>query len=279
MAIHTLLIHLNDRRRASRLIGVAKAYALADAASIIGLHVYSAVPPVAPAVVPYGDDIIQAVEQAESQEAAAIEKIFRELTAAEQDRATWLCERAWGPDLAEHVMQYGRGADLIIASAADADWEMAPVLDFPERLAMESGRPVLMVPNEGTFEAPPSHAVVAWNGSREAARVAFDAVALFGSNVRMSILVIDDEGSAEEPMESAKRFTDTATRHGISATLVRKPASGRNIGVAISTEVAALGGDLLVMGAYGHSRIRELLFGGATRHVTHHLKLPTLLSH
>ncbi len=279
MAIHTLLIHLNDRRRAFRLIGAAKAYAAAGNAEIIGLHVFSAVPPVAPAVIPYGDDVVQAIEQAESREGAAIEATFLELTAAQADRATWICERASGPDLAYHVMQHGRGADLIVASAADADWEMAPVLDFPERLAIESGRPVLMVPNEGSFQSAPSHAVVAWNGSREAARAGFDAVALLGSTIKMTVLVIEDEDADEEPMASAERFADTATRHGISVRLARRAAVGRSVGEAISAEVAALNGDLLVMGAYGHSRVREFVFGGATRHVTHHLKLPTLLSH
>lgn len=279
MAIHTLLIHLNDRRRAARLIAAARTYAAADSARVIGLHVFSAIPPVAPVVVPYGDDVIQAVEQAESREAASIEATFHELTAALADRAIWISERASGPDLADHVMQHGRGADLIVTSAADSDWEMAPVLDFPERLAMESGRPVLMVPNEGTFEIAPSHAVIAWNGSREAARAGFDAVALLGKAVRMTILVIEDEDGDEGPAASAQRFADTVARHGVSVTLARRLAADRSIGQAISAEVAALNGDLLVMGAYGHSRFRELVFGGATRHVTHHLKLATLLSH
>jgi nucleotide-binding universal stress UspA family protein len=278
MAIHTLLIHLNDRRRASRLIGVASAYA-SDNARMIGLHVFSAMPPVAPMVVPYGDNVIQSIEQTESREAAAIEAMFHELTASRGYQATWICERAAGPDLAHHVMQHGRGADLIVASAADADWEMAPVLDFPERLAMESGRPVLMVPNEGTFDVAPAHAVVAWNGSREAARAGFDTVALLGNTANMTVLVIEDEDGDEEPMASAARFADTVARHGVSVTVVRRPPAGRNVGEAIWAEVTTLGGDLLVMGAYGHSRVRELVFGGATRHVTHHLKLPTLLSH
>lgn len=279
MAIQTLLIHLNDRRRAARLIGVARAYATAGSARIIGLHVYSAVPPIAPVVVPYGDDVIASIKAAEAREAAAIEAIFREALAGQADSATWICERSPGPDLALHVMQHGRGADLIIAAAADAEWEMAPVLDFPERLAMESGRPVLMVPNEGSFETPPTHAVLAWNGAREAARAGFDALALFGAKIKMTVLVIDDDGTDAERLVSAQRFSETATRHGVDSTIVAKPAANRGVGAAIAAEATALGGDLLVMGAYGHSRFRELVFGGATRHVTHHLTMPTLLSH
>lgn len=279
MAIGTLLIHLNDRRRAARLIGVAKAWAAGPRAHVIGLHVYSGLPPLAPVVVPYGEDVIAAVTQAESREAEAIEATFREMTADIADRTTWISERAAGPDLAEHVMQYGRGADLILASVADIDWEMAPVLDFPERLAMESGRPVLMVPNKGDFREPPRHAVVAWNGSRELARAGFDVLSLLDPAATISVLVIDDDDADERTIESAERFVAALIRHGVAATLVRKSAEGGSVGAAICAQAASLGGDLLVMGAYGHSRFREFVFGGATRHVTRHMTIPTLLSH
>ena len=177
-------------------------------------------------------------------------------------------------------MHFGRSTDLIIASAADADWEMAPVLEFPERLAIESGRPVLLIPNDGTFDADPKHAVIAWNGGREAARAAFDALSLLDPATRLTVLMIDDGDAGETAVESAGRFADTARRHGFeSADVHRAGTSGRTIGEAITIEAASLGADLLVMGAYGHSRFREFVFGGATRHVTHQATIPTLLSH
>ena len=280
MALHTLLIHLNDRRRAARLVTGACAMAGGDDVTVVGLHVYSAMPPVAPVVIPYGDDVIAAIVAAESREADAIEKAFREGTAGLGEHAQWLCERAEGPDLAVHVMHRARGADLVVASAADPDWEMAPVLDFPERLAIETGRPVLLIPNVGAVPtAAPSHAVVAWNGSREAARAGFDMLALFDRLQRVTILVIDGEEADEIIFASAGRFAETTRRYGLAADVVAKPASGRSVGAAVSAEAVALGADMLVMGAYGHSRFRELVFGGATRYMTHHMVLPTLLSH
>lgn len=280
MALHTVLINLNDRRRAARLLAAARAVAAGDAVTFVGLHVYSAVPPVAPVVIPYGDDVIAAVEAAENRESTAMEATFGEAVADLGARAAWICERAAGPDLAAHVMHHARGADLLVASAADADWEMAPVLDFPERLAIESGRPVLLIPNTGPLPpAPPVHAVVAWNASRESARAGFDALTLFDSLRRLTVLVIDD-GDADEMMTaSADRFAEAARRHGLAVDVVTRPESARGVGAAIDAEAAALGADLLVMGAYGHSRFRELVFGGATRHITHHMQRLTLLSH
>lgn len=279
MAIGTILIYLNDRRRAERLIEAAQGIAAPFSARLVGLHVFSSLPPLGPVVIPYGEDVIAAIQNAESREATAIESKFRELTADLGERATWISEQTAGPDLAEHVMQHGRGSDLIVASVADTDWEMAPVLDFPERLAMESGRPVLMVPNAGSFGTAPMHAVVAWNGSRESARAGFDALDLLQASARITVLVIDDDDADERRLLSAQGFADATGRHGFAVQVVQKPAAGRSIGAAICDEAEGLGGDLTVMGAYGHSRFREFVFGGATRHVTHHMAIPTLLSH
>ena len=77
----------------------------------------------------------------------------------------------------------------------------------------------------------------------------------------------------------AVRFCQAANRHKFDASAHRVEALGRTAGEAIAAEAAVLEADMLVMGAYGHSRFREFVFGGATRHITHHMKIPTLLSH
>lgn len=280
MAIKAILVHLNDRRRAARLIAVAKALAKPAGAHILGLHVYSGLPPLAPVTIPYSDEVLSAVREAEQSETSEIEAVFGQATEGLEGGATWLSAVAPGPDIAGFVMQHARATDLIVAAQADPSWDMAPVYDFPERLAIEGGRPLLMVPNAGSFEASPRHAVIAWNGSREIARAAFDANALLEPDCLFSVIVIANETARSHDMEgSADALVATLKRHGRSAKVHRVPAGGRNIGDALIAETRNLGGDLLVMGAYGHSRFRELVFGGATRHVTHHLEILTLLAH
>ena len=279
MALKTVLLHLNDRRRAQGLIVAAQALATASGAHLLGLHVYSVVPPVGPVLVPYGDDVVDSVRQSALQETEAISQTFHRLTADMADRANWLSECAPGPDLAEHVMTFGRCADLIVASTPDPDWDLAPALEFPERLVVESGRPVLLVPNKGAFGQSIQHVVVAWNGGKECARAGFDALSIFDPPVRLTLVVIDDASTGDAPMASAVRFCQAAKRHKFDASTHRVEALGRTAGEAIAAEAAVLEADMLVMGAYGHSRFREFVFGGATRHITHHMKIPTLLSH
>lgn len=279
MALKTVLLHLNDRRRAEGLIVAAQAVADAWLAHVQGLHVYSIVPPVGPVLVPYGDDVMDSVRQSALQEDEAISQTFHRLTAQMEGRASWLSECAPGPDLAEHVMTFGRCADLIVASVADPDWDMAPALEFPERLVVESGRPVLLVPNNGGFDGLRRHAVVAWNGGRECARAGFDALALLHAPVRLTVLVVDDGSGVEAAMASAARFCQAAGRHEFQASVQQAQSAGRSVGETIAAEAAGLGADLLVMGAFGRSRFREFVFGGATRHITHHMTIPTLLSH
>ncbi len=279
MAIRSILIHLNDRRRAGRLIGAGQALAAATGAQIIGLHVQTSVPSLAPVALPYGADVVAAVRAAENREAEAIATMFRDLTASMAERAEWISEMAAGTDLAAHVMGHGRGADLIVASQADAEWELAPVLDFPERLAIESGRPVLLIPNSGDVSLPPRHAVIAWNGSREASRAGFDALAVLETSVKVTLLVINEGSGMVAATSSAERFAATARRHGFDDAVVVAQANGRAAGRAVMEEAHAIGANLLIMGGYGHSRFRELVFGGATRYITHHMSLPTLLSH
>lgn len=279
MAITTVLVHLNDKRRAQALAAAAVAIARPAAAHVIGLHVAPSLPAMTTLAIPYGDDMVDAVRRAEARDSEAIAGIFRDATAAAPEHATWLSGVPPGADIAAFVMQHGRTADLIVAAEADPSWDLAPVLDFPERLVMESGRPVLLVPNAGRFGQPPRHAVLAWNGRREASRAAFDALACIDRACRVTILVIEEDGAATLARESAEAMKLTAERHGFSATVVRTGLVGRAIGAAIVAETAKLGGDLLVMGAYGHSRIREFVLGGATRHVMHHMPCPTLVSH
>lgn len=279
MAARTILIHLNDRRRAQRLTAAALAFCGGKGAHVIGLHVSSRMPTVGPVAVPYAEDMMRAIEDAEREESAAIGAAFSSVTDGRPVTAAWRSVKPPGPDLAAFVMQHGRAADVIVAAEGDADWDLAPVLDFPERLALESGRPVLVVPNGGVHDAAPSHALIAWNGSREAARAAFDALAIVDPACRLSVLVIEDGGTGDAAAAGAESFAAAAQRHGFDASALRRPLKQRPIGAAIAEEAAALAADLIVMGAYGHSRFRELVFGGATRHLTHRMTLRTLLSH
>ena len=89
--------------------------------------------------------------------------------------AEWRLQKVPHVDLAPLVLRSGRAADLIVAGQTDPHWDLSPLLDFPERLALESGRPVLIVPYAGRFPRVGRRVVIAWKAGRESARAAFDA--------------------------------------------------------------------------------------------------------
>jgi nucleotide-binding universal stress UspA family protein len=118
---------------------------------------------------------------------------------------------------------------------------------------------------------------VAWNGSREAARAVADALPLLAAAERVSILMVRPEPDGMGAPPGAD-VTHHLGRHGVKVEPVRIDDAG-DVGALLLARCAAAGADVLVMGAYGHSRLRELVLGGATRTVLHETTLPVLLSH
>ncbi|HRD76049.1 MAG TPA: universal stress protein, partial [Hyphomicrobiaceae bacterium] len=173
-----------------------------------------------------------------------------------------------------------RTADLVIAGQRDPDYDFSIVLDVPERLAVETGRPVLVIPRVGDFPTIGSRVTVAWNGGREAARATFDALPLLqlAQSVRVVSVSQHDDGTVGRSLPTTEIAT-TLARHGIRVEAAMTTAENIKVGDALLSGLCDEQTDLLVMGAYGHSRFREMVFGGATQHILAHMTAPVLLSH
>lgn len=279
MPYKTILVHLNNERRAEGLLECAMDIARRHNAHIIGFHVYPGVPSAPPIAIPYGAEVIGAALAGERKEAEAIERTFKRLTDGQPVVAEWRSVKAPHADLAEVVMQHGRCADLVVASQSDPDWDLSVVLDFPERLALESGRPVLVVPYVGRYASVGRNAMIAWKASRESARAVFDALPLLEGSDKVTILEIDERGKKGEGLAPDTQIAQALARHGLKPVVQRTVTGDISVGDEILSRLADAGADLLVMGAYGHSRFRELVFGGVTRHITRHMTAPVLFSH
>jgi nucleotide-binding universal stress UspA family protein len=278
MAYKTILVHLNDKRRAEALLEPAVALAARNNAHLIGMHVYAAVP-APPISMPYGGQVLGAMVATERKDTEEIAAIFQRMTKGQPFVAEWRAIKVPHVDLAAVVMDHGRAADLIIAGQTDPEWDLSPILDFPERLALESGRPVLVIPYVGRYPKVGSNAVIAWKSSREAARAVFDALPLLETADRVQILEVRGKGDEPSGLAPDTSIAAALGRHGIKPSVRSTVAADISIGDEILSRLADMGADLLVMGAYGHSRMREIVFGGATRHITRHMTVPTLLSH
>ncbi len=278
MTYKTILVHLNDTRRAEALLEPAVQLASKNNAHLIGMHVYASVP-ASPVAIPYGSQVLNTIAGAERQETDQLAATFSRMTAKRPFTAEWRALKVPHVDLAAVVMDHGRAADLIIAGQTDPDWDLSPLMDFPERLALESGRPVLVVPYIGRYANVGRNVVIAWKAGRESARAVFDALPMLTAADNVHILEVKQRADEETGLAPDTTIAASLGRHGIKPSVRTSIAADISVGDEILSRLADLGADLLVMGAYGHSRMREMVFGGATRHIARHMTVPTLFSH
>lgn len=180
-------------------------------------------------------------------------------------------------DIPAHFAQYARLKDMTIVPVKPDDGRTERLL---ERLLFESGRPILICPEE--FAAKLSVAfddvVIAWDHTAPAARAVADALPLLqaAANVRI-ITATDDETPAQR--ESGASLVSHLAEHGIKATFETVKIDGSSVGKVFEAYVKAKAIDLLVMGAYCHSRLNEVLWGGATKTVIGRPPCWVMMSH
>ena len=278
MSYKTILVHMGDVAKQQSLLTAAVALARQSDAHLVGLCV---VPPVI--VVPGGDSGPAIVlDEHRTVFRAGMAKLragFEDATRGQSFQAEWCEADAGYGNIEDVVIDHGRTADLIVAARPDPK-AASGQLDAPERLVIESGRPVLLVPLIGHQTAPAKRVVVAWNGRREAARAVFDAMPVLKMAEEVVVLWVNPqaEGDAAGDLPGAD-ICRALARHGVKCSATQNVRPAPDVGNTLLAAVKSQGGELLVMGCYGHSRLREFVFGGATRHVLQHMDVPVLMSH
>jgi nucleotide-binding universal stress UspA family protein len=172
----------------------------------------------------------------------------------------------------EVIAVSGMTADLIVMTQAQDASATAPAA----QVVLASGRPVLCVPHTGSCATVGQRVLVAWRGPRESARALHDALPLLVRARHVTLFTAGDGADGSAGVEDALRHL---ADHGVKAELRQTVLDGIDAGTAILNAVADASADLLVMGAYGHSRMREFVFGGATSTVLRSMTAPTLISH
>jgi nucleotide-binding universal stress UspA family protein len=173
-----------------------------------------------------------------------------------------------------------RYADLLVLGQAEAaGGDSSPMRDLPQYVILHCGKPVLVVPYAGEFPSLGQRPLIAWDGSLEASRAVAGAIPLMRRSGKAVLAIFAPEvGSHAHGEEPGADIALFLARHGIKVE-VQRHAAPIDIGNAILSLAADLNADLLVMGAYGHSRLREVMVGGATRTVLETMTLPVLMAH
>ncbi len=174
----------------------------------------------------------------------------------------------------EVLAQYGRLADLIIVSRPSDEAEVGHTLMLNAAL-FESGRPALVVPPEGV-EHVGRNVVVSWNGSAQSSRAVSSALPVLRNAESVTIFTIE---SPQTSGHSSTGMAEYMAYHGIKCSLKTLTGSGTSVGEALLKEADDIGADLIVMGAYTHSRMRQLILGGVTRCVLETSTVPLFMAH
>lgn len=214
--------------------------------------------------------MIAQIREEEEAERSAIEDRLR----GEGVSWDWL---AYDGSAAKMLVDRSRLADLIVVSpdARDEDAKNQPP-PVAADVALHARTPVLVVPPESRGLNCSGTAVVAWNGSFEASHALRFALPLLRLASSVTIVTAVEEGDTAFPATEACEYL---SRHGIGSELVERPRDGQPIATILTNAVASIGGDYLVMGAYGHSRVRERILGGVTRGMLDEPTVPLLLAH
>ena len=282
MSYKDLLVVLDSDAASRRRIDLAVALAERFAAHLVGL--YPLPVPEIPHHLSYYDPsvldpfFLDLREQAQA--ASEVEReAFEHAASLRGLSVEWrvIAEGLPEADAALHA----RYVDLTILGQPDPDrGDLDLIRPRPEQVTFASGRPVLVVPYAGQFETVGRRVLIGWNASREATRAVNDAMPLLTAAEVVTVLTIDArEGPDAHGELPGADISLHLARHGVKAEIERTVSAGIAPGEVLLSRAADLGADLLVIGAYGHSRVRELLLGGATRSILQSMTLPVLMSH
>ena len=279
MAFGTILINAESEQSLPRLLGVAEIIAARHLALVVGLAVLP--PSGMPAGVPGAPDVVtyDGRQKTARADAGRLHRMFERMTAGKAFASEWRLDEAVGRNAVDALIAQSRRADLIVTSNVGEDNFGGRPFHIAERLIVETGRPVMLVPKSDVPASCGRRVLVAWNGSRESARAVFDALPLLQTAQHVKLLQVDTSEPAPVSGLSEVEVRNMLAHHGVRATSEALDLPRGTAATALISAVKAENADLLVMGGYGHWRFRELVLGGATHHVLRHMTVPVLMSH
>lgn len=283
MPFKDLLVHLDGSRQGANRLAYAIEWATRDNAHLTGLYTLDLVPTLAelararPGRIEQFETYAQ-MRATELDRAKDVEEQFRQALQRAEIPGEW--RFAEGHE-AEIVALHARYADLTIVGQVDPANQGPETRRFiPEDTLLASGRPLVILPYAGKFESIGRRVLVGWKPTREAARALADALPVLEQAETVTVLTINPErGPDAEPGIATADIALHLARHGVHVEARTTIADDIATGDVLLNEVSDCGADFLVIGGYGHARVREAMFGGVTRHILQSMTVPVLMAH
>ena len=220
------------------------------------------------------------IETQERDNAAAAKAAIDRFVAATKRAGLTAEPLTFGASFAGVGDQFGKLArrfDLSVVGQAEPDKSPAEAI-IAEAALFESGRPVIVVPYIQKDTLKLDRVVLCWDGSRSAARAVADAMPLLERAGHVELFIVANEPGKQDEIEGAD-MAEHLARHGLNVEVKRTVAAGVDVADVILSHAADAGSDFIVMGGYGHSRLREFVLGGVTRSIFRAMTVPVLMSH
>lgn len=274
-AYKTVLVHVDRHKRCPARLDLAFTLGRQFDAHVVGLHAVTFTPIPSYALAESGAAVEAAYRAGLDRNRNDAMALFKAAAKrAGNSSAEW---RSSLEDAVEAVSMHARYADLVVIGQTQPDSGSGVEPDFPAQLALRSGRPILIVPYAGKFDSVGKRVLIAWDGGREATRALTDALPL-----------LQRAESVQVASFNPKRRTDGVpgadiglylARHGVKVDVAHQTVRNLDIGNQLLSRTADQAADLIVMGAYGHSRLQEMVLGGVTRTILESMTVPVLMAH
>jgi nucleotide-binding universal stress UspA family protein len=276
MSLKDILVHVDNSKHCKARIDSAIAVAAEHGASLTGVYGIDH-----PVVSPYfgtrlDSGFIEMQVKVGKNAAGTAEDLFRDSLRNSGVPHEW---RAVEGQLIDVVIGIARFADIVIVGQHPSGNADTGAEDIPDRLVLSLGRPVVIMPSEGTFPVVGKRVVVAWDASRSATRAVHDALPFLERAQEVTVIGFDiaDETLAGHGPNGG--ICQHLASHGISAIAENLQTHGGNVGEPLLSKIDDAHADLFIMGANGHARWREMVLGGTTRHLLDHMTVPVFMSH
>ena len=264
MPFKTIVAILQNEQDAGRVLDCAIPLAAGFGGHLVGVHAEAMPIPYTSATGFPDTEFLQVSAEMNEERAEKLQALFLKRMEGSGLPFEWRSLETFSGDSALSGIATVRAADLVVAAQSEAGGDASADVGT---LVYDAGRPVLVVPHAGPVVTSYKTVLLAWNGTREAARAAFDALPFILAAEKTEVFVVDPSGDGDGDGTAGGEIAASLARHGANISVSVRKADGGSIEDVIQARLTDTGADLLVLGAYSHSWLRRLLFGGVTQSV------------
>lgn len=279
MSYKTILVCLSTSEAARQILPAACNIARQFDAHLIGIHTLPSIiiyPGLAMHIDPpqFHDFNVRMDNQNK-----IIQEIFEEHVSKEIFPSEWRSLPAQDVGASAQLIHSAYRADLVVVAKSDADADRFDQSNLQKDLILNSGRPVLMVPPKHGDKPIGSQVLLAWNATRQASSAAHDSLPFLKSAEQVNVLTIGQTSGQSHGVDiEGHELSANLARHGVKPEVIHVDQTRDTMGEEVSFQAHINGCNLIVMGAFGHSRLHNMFFGDATRHMLSEADLPVLFS-